>query len=568
MPTIELNKELLLKHTGKLISDRQLAERIPMIGTFLEGITKENVKVEVFVNRPDMLSEEGFGRALSAFLGVNAGLREYRAASGGYECVVDPSVKDTDRPLTALAVLRGMSFDEAKILSAMQLQDKLAVTHGRKRKKAGIGVYDLSAVKWPVTYKALPRSILFTPMGENRKMTVEEALSKTQKGREYSPLVAGFKKLPGFVDASGKVLAILPVTQDESTKVTERTRDVMIEVSGNDWNSITKMLNILCANWSENGAKIYSVTVKRAGAGKTTVTPELKPEKHKLDPSYCNRLLGLQLTAAEVKKLLARMGHKAHKADGSGVLNVTVPCYRTDILHQMDLVEEVAIAYGYENFEPVPLETHGSGSKSKSTVAEETLAEICAGIGFQEVITLHLSNRKTLVEKMLLAGEKMLRAEEPPVSTLNSVNTEYDVCRNALLPTLLKALSENKHNEYPQKLFEIGAVFSKRNGIVEDQRLALLFSHKTACFSEAKAYAEAIVRALGLEPSVRAANHPSFVPGRCAKLVAAGKEIGTIGEIHPQVLNNFEVDMPASGMEISVEKLMGIAGKFMGILGQ
>ncbi|MBI1973315.1 phenylalanine--tRNA ligase subunit beta [Candidatus Micrarchaeota archaeon] len=549
MPTIELDKRLLLEHAGRKLPDATLRERIPMIGTFLEGVDQKRVRVEVFVNRPDMLSEEGFGRSLSSFLGIRTGLCEYRALKSSYECIVDPSVKSTDRPLTALAVLKGLRFDATSLESAIQLQEKLAVTHGRKRKKAGMGIYDMSSLSWPLKYTTVPRTARFTPMDLGREVTVGEALKQSQKGREYGHLVERFERLPAFTDATGKILSVLPVTQDASTIVSTKTRDMMVEVSGNDWGTVSKMLNILAANWSERGATIHSVMVRQAG--KTLLTPELKTELFRLDVDYCNKLLGLGLSPTEITRLLARMGHKA-VANGKR-LDVTVPCYRTDILHPIDLVEEVAIAYGYENFVPAPLESHGSGTLSRQSSLERKLAALCTGMGFQEVITLHLSNRKTLLDGVLLPPTRL-------VETLNSVNSEYDVCRNALTPVLLHLLSENKHHEYPQRVFEIGEVFHPRDPVHEEVRLALVSAHKNAGFSEARSAAEALLLSLGLAPSAKAFSHPTFTAGRCAKLYANDAEVGILGEVHPKVLNNFELEMPITCIEISAERLLRLVG--------
>ena len=93
MPTVNLDKKKVLEYIGKNISDKILMEKIPMIGTDLEGITKDEIAVEIFPNRPDMLSEEGFARALKSFLGLEKGLRKYDVSKSDYKVTIDSSVK-------------------------------------------------------------------------------------------------------------------------------------------------------------------------------------------------------------------------------------------------------------------------------------------------------------------------------------------------------------------------------------------------------------------------------------------------------------------------------------------
>ncbi len=522
-----------------------------MLGTFLNEIGPEEISVEVFVNRPDMLSEEGFARALKGFLGIEKGLEKFSAKPSKFSVNVE-SKMESARPFIALAVMRGLKIDNEFLKSMMQLQDKLALTHGRKRKKAGMGVYDLDKLEWPLTYTNISESDRFIPLGETEPMRVKDILSEHGRGKEYGEILRGQKEYPAYKDSTGKILCLLPITQADFTKVTEQTKNILIEVTGTDFKTVSQILNILVCNWSERGGIVEQVSVNfpyETPAGKNVKFPLLEPGRMKLNPEYVNKLLGLNLSAVEISDLLKRMRFDARPA--GKIIEVLVPPYRTDILHPIDLVEEVAIAYGYGNFEPQILNVATIGEETQKTIFSRKLAEICVGLGLQECQTLHLSNEKILAEKMLLAGKNNL------VRVPNSVNVEYDTIRGSLTPMLLKILSENTHYEFPQNLFEIGEVYENSAGEpAEKLRLGIIFCHAGAEFNEGKSAVEALFRLLGKTISVEPIEHASFIETRVGKIVCNGKEVGLVGEIHPRVLVNFGLELPVVSVEVDVGKIV------------
>jgi len=549
MPTIILNKETVLKFLGKRISDKELAEKIPMLGTFLNEISTEEISVEVFVNRPDMLSEEGFARALKGFLEIEKGLEKFSAKPSKFSVQVEEKMKSS-RPFIALAVMRGLRFDNNFLTSMMQLQDKLALTHGRKRKKAGMGIYDLDKLEFPLRYTTISESERFIPLGETEPMRVKDILSEHARGKEYSEILKGSREFPAYKDAAGKILCVLPITQADFTKVTELTKNILIEVTGTDFKTVSQILNILVCNWSERGGAVEQVFVNfpyETPAGKKVSFPLLEPGKMKLNPDYVNKLLGLDLKPAEIIELLRKMRHDG-KISGK-FIEVFVAPYRTDILHPIDLVEEVAIAYGYGNFAPQIPNVATIGEESQKTIFARKLAEICCGLGLQEIQSLHLSNEKILSENMLAEKNNF-------VKVLNSVNADYDTIRNSIIPNLLKVLSENIHYEFPQNLFEIGEVYANENGEpVEKNNLGIVFCHAGAEFNEAKSAVEALFRMIGKTVSVEPAEHPSFIESRVGKIICNGHEVGIVGEIHPQALVNFGLELPVVAVEIDLSRI-------------
>ncbi len=538
MPTITLDKKDVFKLIGKEIPDGILKDRISMLGTDLEKVDDFEIIVEVFPNRPDLLSEEGFARALSSFIGVKTGLRKYEVKKSSLKMEVDSSVKNV-RPFIKCAVLKNVNLTDEAIKSLMQLQEKLHLTHGRKRRKVAIGVHDFDKIKFPLVYKAVkPDEISFVPLGMTTEMNLAQILSKHPKGRDYAFCLDGLKKYPIIIDAKDDVVSFPPIINGIVTQVREETKNLFIDVTGTDVNAVTQALNILIASLTDRGAEIYSLDVGGI------VSPDLTPRKMKVELSYINKLLGLDLKQKEFEELLSKMGLGYDK-------EVLIPAYRGDIIHPVDIVEAVAIAYGYENFQ--------SEIPNLATIAEEDpfekfktkVANILIGLRMIETNTYHITNKENLNKKMNL--------ELGCVELSNALTKDYDVLRSWMIPNLMDVLKNNRNREFPQKIFEMGICFKENNeketGVEEFTRLAVLISHTKANFTEIKQVLDYLFRALDLNYEIENAEHSSFIKGRVGRVVVDGKKMAYIGEISPEVITNWELDMPVAALELNLTEL-------------
>ncbi|MFH1432252.1 MAG: phenylalanine--tRNA ligase subunit beta [archaeon] len=544
MPTVTLNKKQVLLILGKKLDDDSLALKISMLGTDLEGITDNEIVVEVFPNRPDLMSEAGMARALRGFMDIETGLLECKIYSDkSYVAKVDASVKDV-REHTMCAVVKDVDIDDELIVALMQMQEKLHMTHSRNRKNASIGVHDLDAVKFPVTYTTVGGDFKFVPLDFTKEMTIGEILLKHPKGKAYRHLALG-KKYPVWLDADGEVLSFPPIINAAKTIVTAKTRNLFIEVTGLDRKATEQALNILVTALADEGGKLYSVKLDGA------ISPRLMPSEMGLSVDYVNKLLGLGLSGDDVAGLLLKMRYGV-KPSAGGMLSVLVPAYRTDILHPIDLVEDVAIAYGYENFREDMPKIATVGEESKETILVRKVTDAAIGFGLLECISYHLVNKEHLT--------RFVRKEDDGIiTTANAVNVEYNALRNALLPGLFKILSENTRYEYPQRLFEAGKVIvpdkSSETNAREMLSLSVVIADTTAEFTEIKAVLSGILDNLGVTFTIREAYCPSYIDGRCAQVIVDDKSVGYLGEVHPQVLNNFNIEAPVSAFEIQIDKL-------------
>lgn len=545
MPTVILNKEVFEKLVGKKLPLESLKDRISMLGTDLEKIEGNEIHVEVFPNRPDMLSEQGFARAFSAFIGVKKGLRRYKVERSGHKVIVDKSV--SMRPYTACAIVKGLKFNNERIREIIQVQEKLATTHGRNRKKSAYGLYPLDAINFPIKYIAKdPEKVVFQPLGFDRKIRAIDVEKLHPTGQKYKGVAKGWTKYPFFIDAKDNVMSMLPYTNSHDTgRIELDTKNVFIECTGNDQGNVNIALNILTTTLADMGGKIFSLDIEYPD--KTITTPDLTPSEMDLDLDYINKLLGVSLTKSKAVELLERMEF------GFANNKVLVPAWRNDILHQRDLVEDIAIAFGYENFEAeIP---------KVATIAEECglykfkkkVANLMTGLGLLELNTYHITNKDVLNKKM--------NCELDCIELENALTEDYSVLRSWMIPMLLQVLSENTHHEYPQNVFEIGEVFAKdkktETGVKEYDKLAVVLCSKDADFTKIKQVFDYLMSNLGLDYLSEATDHDSFISGRVAKVSVKGKkgEIACLGELHPQVLANFNLEVPAAVLEVNVNDL-------------
>jgi phenylalanyl-tRNA synthetase beta chain len=530
MPTITVDKKDLLKLLGKNIPDEKLKDRISMLGTDLEKVTKDEIDVEIFPNRPDMLSTEGFARALSSFIGIKKGLREYKINSSNYTAKQDKKTQKV-RPYALAAVIKDVKLDDAAIKSLMQVQEKLHISHGRNRKKVSIGVYNLDTIKFPLTYTTKPTNFKFTPLESKKEYSLKEILEKHPKGREFKQLLEDFKEYPIWLDANNQVLSMPPIINSEETKLNEKAKNLFIDVTGTDLKACQEALNILITSLADRNGKIYQVKIDNK------IYPDLKEKKLKINKNYANKILGLNLTENNIKDLLSKMGLGYSKG------NALIPSYRTDIISEIDLVEELAIAYGYENFEPEIPNVSTIANENEFEKFKNKICNILTNLKLIETNTYNLTNKNNQTKNM--------NTKLNLVEVENAINEEYNVLRSWMIPSLLEVLKNNKQYDYPQKIFEAGNVFTPKEKI----RLGVLLAGSKITFTDIKQILDVIFSALDMEYDTKEVEHDSFIYGRVGRIYYKGKNIAYIGEISPQVLENFSLEVPIAALELNLTEL-------------
>lgn len=532
--------------------NEQLIEKINLMGTPVETVKDNEIEVEVLPNRPDMLSAKGFLRTFKAYMSKETGLKKYNIEKPAkdFKVKIDKNLKDI-RPYTACAIIKELKFDDEKIKEIIDVQEKIHASLGRNRKKIAIGIYPLEKITLPIRFEARPpKDIKFRPLESEREMNGLQILQSHPTGREYAHLLEGKEKFPIFIDAKDQILSMPPIINSHETgKVSENTKEIFIECSGFDFNTLKKTLNILVTTLADMGGKIYAMELDYQG--KKEITPDLTPEKIQISLENFNKLIGLDINEKELEKLLARMGYDYN----SKTKTALVPAWRTDVLHEVDIIEDAAIAYGYDNLTPEIPKVATIGEESKEEKIKSKIAEILIGLEMIEISTYHMIKEEEY---------KIVKLDEKEKIPLEDSKTEYKILRPSLIIPMLRTLAENRDNEYPQKLFEIGTTFEldKENktqtGIAEPEKLCIAMASNNSNFTEIKQVWDYLARMLNKTYTIEQTKqeNPFMIEARTADIIINNKIIGKIGEIKPQVLENMGMKVPIAALEIDIDELI------------
>jgi len=573
VPTIEVNLGDLEALVGRALP-RDLDE-LNGILSYVKGAATpagplatsvEDLRIELKdSNRPDLWNVEGIARSLRGFLGIGrrggggGGGGGYGiAGNSGIVIGVDRRLRPI-RPFICCSVVKGVKLTDPTIRGLMQLQDKLDETYGRRRRRSSIGLYDFDLLKPPLRYGvSRPDGFSFVPLGFTERMTLREILERHPKGLEYGDILRGHPVWPILYDSRSNVLSLPPViNSNDLGRITEGTRNVLVEVTGTSYETVSNALNIMTLSLADRGGRIHSALVKYPYGDRRGVrTPSFKSGVIRASLGEINGILGLSLNARMATALLRRAGFRVI-GGGRSSLTIEVPFYRIDIMHPVDVIEDIGIAYGVNSMAPrwPPIVTIGAISPQERF--ERSVRELMIGFGFQEILTFVLSNPEDLFSKMNLeAGSGEV------VSIANPRITTYTCLRNWLLPSLMGFLSRNTHVGYPQRIFEVGLCplpdQSRANRVRDSLKLAFAIIGPGAGFTEAKSISDSLLANLGRSYVPEEAVHPSFIEGRCSKIVVDGKELGIMGEVHPKVLESFGLGEPAVALELELwGKLIG-----------
>ncbi|MDK2914063.1 MAG: phenylalanyl-tRNA synthetase beta chain [Thermococcaceae archaeon] len=562
MPKFDVSKRDLERLVGKTFSVEEWEDLFLYAKCELDDVWEENGEIyfkadSKDTNRPDLWSAEGIARQIRFALGFQKGLPKYEVEKSDVVVYVDEKLKDI-RPYGVYAIVEGLNIDEEALKQMINLQEKVALTFGRRRREVAIGIFDFDKVKPPIYYRAAEKTEKFVPLGYDEEMTLEEILEKHEKGREYGHLIKDKPYYPLLVDSEGKVLSMPPIINSETTgRVTTETKNVFVDITGWDLNKVMLALNVVVTALAERGGKIKSVKVVYPDF--EIETPDLTPKEFEVELDYIRKLAGLELSDGEIKELLEMMMYEVELKDGKAKLRY--PAFRDDIMHARDVLEDVLIAYGYNEIEPEEPKLAVQGRGDKFIEFEDAVRELMVGFGLQEVMTFNLTNREAQYDRMNLEFGKDYFNHPPAelVEIENPISPKWSALRNWLIPSLLDFLSQNTHEEYPQKLFEVGKATlideSRETKTVSESKLAVALVHPRVTFTEAKEILEGVMRHLGFEYELEEVEHPSFIPGRVGKIIVNGEAIGVIGEIHPGVLEKWGIEMPVAAFELFLSPL-------------
>ena len=574
MPKIEVNEKLFFQMVGQKYDYDTLEKKLTCGKAELDekpdmSVPEDQrvIKIELNdTNRPDLWSTNGVARQLrlhnggttvdySKFLSREGDLKDSRNLT----VTVDPELKDI-RPYMVAFMIEGKAIDEPMLLDIIQTQEKLAWNFGRKRKSLSMGLYRASQIKWPVHYKAVdPDNTSFIPLTFEKPLTCRQILTEHPKGKDYGWILENFKKFPLLTDDAGEVMSMAPVINSATLGAVQvGDKDLMVELTGDNMANLLLAANIVACDFADCGYTIHPIRVDHpydTGFGKSVCAPFYFQQPAKAVLKNVNKLLGSDFSKEQVVKALEVMGNKVEAKDADGDVEFTVyPApYRNDFLHEVDIIEDVMIGIGLDNFKPAKPNDFTIGRLMPLTLFSRQAKNIMVGLGYQEMIFNYLGSKKDYIERMGIDDSKIIEVSNP-------MSENYQFVRPSIIPSLLRAESGSANAIFPHKIFEIGKVAylcdEENTGTRTRQSLGFMTASSNANFNSAASEVSSLLYFLDHEYKVAESDDPRFIPGRQAVIIINGKQAGIFGEIHPQVLENWSITVPCVAGEIDVEELM------------
>ncbi|AFN82852.1 phenylalanyl-tRNA synthetase subunit beta [Encephalitozoon romaleae SJ-2008] len=552
MPTLVAEKQRIKDLLQMELDDSQFERTLFDFGLELDGVTEEEGKavyrIDIPANRYDLLCTEGLCYALKAFLSIE----KYEDIEVKEGEIIVYKAGGEERPCIACAVVKGVDLlSEGAYKSFIDYQDKLHLTIGRNRTLVSMGTHDLDKIQGPVFYKSeVPDKIIFKPLNGDKEMSAQELGTFFPPGSKigkYMKLNEKNEKYPYFSDSKGTVLSLPPVINSDATKISPETKNIFIDITGTDFHRVNTSLKLLLACF--RGKRIESVEIR--DGDKRTRTPVMYNHSYTIGLEEINKKLGLDISLEVARGYMEKMMHCASVVN-ENTLRVKVHDVRSDVIHKCDLIEDVAVAHGFNNFKRELPSLFTVGSEVPLNRFSDKLRVEVSMMGFDEALTL-----------TLLSHEENIIDADRGVVLMNPKSAGYEMCRTSLIPGLMKTVASNLHMKIPFRLFEISDIvlLDKENecGARNSRRLAILYSGHSPCLEEIQGSLSLLLEKCGMQPSYSPYDDPvRYLKNQGALVIVRNIVIGSIGVCNPEICRTFKVPYAASFLEIDIEKLFSV----------
>ena len=569
MPKIECNEKLFFNAIGKKYTYDVLEDLLPCAKAELDekpdmSMSEDErvVKIELNdTNRPDLWSTNGVARQIKIHEGgKTVDYTKIMANNGNnnYEnrvVEVDPEVKDV-RPYMVAFMICGKAIDDPMLKDIIQTQEKLAWNFGRKRKSISMGLYRVDQIEFPVKYHAVdPDKTSFVPLACEAPMTCRQILTEHPKGKDFGWILADCKKFPLLSDTKGEVMSMAPIINSATLGAVQvGDKDLMVELTGDNIENLILSANIVACDFADQGYEIKPILVKHpydTGLGKDIMVPYYFQKSTKTTLQAVNKLLGSDFDMKTVEDALVRMGSTV-KINGDEIELSPAP-YRNDFLHEVDIIEDVMIGCNVSAFAPRTPQDFTVGRLLPITEFSRKAKTLMVGLGYQEMIFNYVGSKKDYIDNMLIDGSKVIEIANP-------MSENYQFIRSDILSSLCRAEAGSANAMYPHKIFEIGKVAylkeDENTGTITRQHIGFMTASANANYNSLASEVSSLLYFLDHEYKVVETQDPRFIVGRQAGILVNGEIVGTFGEIHPQVLENWNISTPCVAAEIDLESLL------------
>lgn len=553
MPVLTFKYKRLVEALGEKYSINELARLLEALKAEVAIIDEDTIEAEIEVDRPDLYTSEGFARALKGYIGLEKGIPRYEVIETNYEILVD---NVETRPFIAGVIVWDVDVDDAFLEELIQFQEKLHASLGLNRRRFAIGLHDLEALPSNKLYYRMEhiREVRFRPLGLSVEKSLEWVLEGTEQGLKYGRI--SLKEHMHPVLYSGDlVISVPPVINSEDTRVKPGTRSIFVDVTGVNERAVSDAIAVIAANLAERSRsrRIGLVRIVYNNSGKTITTPSTRPFSLNLNLSDAEKLLGVNLTVEEAIDALERARFNAKHIEDK-TLNVDAPFYRIDVLHWVDLAEDIMLMKGIDNLAPRPPRTMLRGSLLPFRTWEREARKLLAGLGFIEIYSFTLTSCRDQEELGGISRDKLVRVKNP-------THREMDCLRAALTPILLRIASRNQ-SIIPLKVFEIGETIEvderSETRTTKRMKLAILIMDRKVGYEDVQAYLYTLLHLLGDRiVSVEEYEHPLLIEGRAARIETRQGVKGYLGEVRPEYLERLGIYNPIAIAEIDYTLLGG-----------
>lgn len=540
MPVTMHNKQYLLRLLGFKIDDATLVKNIENIGPNVKRVNEKEMEVEYQANRPDMISSVGLARAVRYYMRRSRSFA-YTIKPGGEETIHVGVHVARIRPCIAALLVEKMEMHEEDLLDIINFTEKLSDTYGRQRSKIAMGLHDLKNAEPPFFYDAYEDEE-FVPLGSKKKVKYSSVLGSAGRGDRYAALCRHGDRYVALKDKRG-TMSLIPVLNSERTKISLETRRMLVDVTGSTREAVEQTADLLAADFMDRGYAVKRVVISYSN--KSYTLPRMESRQFSIPLKQIEEEIGVVIGFNNVILLANKMGDEAALVGRR--VRVSVPPYRLDVINEQDVIEDIAVGYGYDYIRPVALPSSQVGSVEEKNEELGRATEAMLGLGFSEAMNSYLTNENLNFTKMRVGKH------EHYVSIINPKSGIATMLRTWLLPSLLKQIGLSMHDRLPLMIFELDMAFDTKNNLPEERNhLAAVSCSAQANFNDIKAAVEGLAGKLGAKLEFQKGEHASFIEGRCAQILLEKESIGFMGEIHPEVLANFGIEEPVVGFEIAL----------------
>lgn len=537
------------------------------------GLNDEVIEFEITPNRPDCLSIVGMARETSATFNIPMKKAEIKVkneedAIENFVNGIDVPTENCNRyyarvikdvkigPSPLWMQIRLMEAGVRPINNIVDITNFVMLEYGEP-----LHAFDLDTVAG--------KRIIVRQAEEGEKITTLDGVERTLTKADI--VIADTEKAIGIAGVMGGL----------NTEITDSTKYVLLEGANFDSKSVrltAKRLGLrteassrfekgIDPNLCKLAVDRVCQLVEEINAGvvvKGSIDVYKNPRKEQiisLRPSRVNKVLGTELTPEEMVDYLNRLDIKSHIEDG--IIKSVIPTYRLDIESEIDLVEEVGRIYGFHNIESKPLMGNLTrGEKPYDKKIEDITKDVLLAMGISEAMTYSFISPKAF-DKILLPEDSPLR---DAIKLMNPLGEDYSVMRTTLLPNMMELLSRNYNRGVEEcYVFEIGNIFIPKElplkELPEEKKILSIGFYGEEDFYYLKEVVNKVLDRLGIKDVeyVREENNPSFHPGRTARVFANGVDLGVLGEVHIDVLENYDMKKRAYVAQIDFNELVKLA---------